>query len=232
MNIKQTSTRNQWIKLLGLGVVTATVAYTYPGMASMDEVMPSAATTDAVSETVAGETTMGETVIDATVTGAEAPADMPTAEVAPGTDGATAMAAGTLTQIVSEGESFSTLEAALKAAGLDSALNEAGPFTVFAPTNEAFAALPEETLQALLQPENQRVLQQILAYHVVSGSVTSDAIQPGEVATVEGNSVAIAQDGETVTVSGARVIQADIVASNGVIHVIDQVLIPPGLDLQ
>lgn len=232
MNIKQTSTRSQWIKLLGLGVVTATVAYTYPSAASMDDVTPSAATTDAVSETVAGEPTMGKTVIDSTVTGAEAPADMPMADVAPGTDGAAAMTTGTLTQLVSQGESFSTLETALKAAGLDSALNESGPFTVFAPTDEAFAALPAETLQALLLPENQRVLQQILAYHVVSGSVTSDTIQPGEVATVEGNSVAIAQEGETVTVSGARVVQADIVATNGVIHAIDQVLIPPGLNLQ
>ncbi|GAB4459446.1 MAG: hypothetical protein OHK0037_04880 [Elainellaceae cyanobacterium] len=229
MNMKQTSIRNQWIKLLGLGVVTVTVAYTYPGVASMDEVTPSATTTEAVSETVAGETVTDAPSTGEPVTGAEAPVDTPAADV---TTQPTAASAGTLTQLVSEGDSFNTLETALKAAGLDSALSEAGPFTVFAPTDEAFEALPAETLEALLRPENQRVLQQILAYHVVSGSVTSDAIQPGDVATVEGNSVAIAQEGETVTVSGARVVQADIVASNGVIHAIDQVLIPPGLNLQ
>jgi uncharacterized surface protein with fasciclin (FAS1) repeats len=232
MNMKQTSIRSQWIKLLGLGVVTATVAYTYPGVASMDEVMPSATTTEAVSESVAGEPMTGEPVIGEPVTGTEAPVDTPAADVSTEPSGATAASTGTLTQLVSEGDSFNTLETALKAAGLDSALNESGPFTVFAPTDEAFEALPAETLEALLRPENQRVLQQILAYHVVSGSVTSDAIQPGEVATVEGNSVAIAQEGETVTVSGARVVQTDIVASNGVIHAIDQVLIPPGLNLQ
>ncbi|RMF65824.1 MAG: fasciclin domain-containing protein [Cyanobacteria bacterium J069] len=162
----------------------------------------------------------------------ETPADLPSVGETPDGEGPIAAQSGTLTQIVTNGDSFNTLEAALKAAGLDSALNESGPFTVFAPTDEAFAALPPETLEALLRPENQATLQQILAYHVVSGSVTSDAIEPGDVATVEGNSVAIAQDGDTVTVSGARVVEADIVATNGVIHAIDQVLIPPGLNLQ
>ncbi|MEO1059475.1 MAG: fasciclin domain-containing protein, partial [Actinomycetota bacterium] len=105
-----------------------------------------------------------------------------------------------------------------------------GPFTVFAPTDDAFAALPPELIEALLLPENQEVLAQILTYHVVSGEVLSTDIAAGDVETVEGSTIAVGVDEGTVTVNDATVIAADVTADNGVIHVIDAVLLPPDVD--
>ncbi len=123
--------------------------------------------------------------------------------------------------------SFGTLVAAVQAAGLVETLKGEGPFTVFAPTDEAFAALPEGTVESLLEPENRDQLVAILTYHVIPGAVMSTDIAGQElsVATVNGAEVEIdATSG--VTVDGANVVTADIVASNGVIHVIDQVILP------
>ncbi|MGB0499044.1 MAG: fasciclin domain-containing protein [Rubricella sp.] len=123
--------------------------------------------------------------------------------------------------------SFETLVAAVQAAGLEETLRGEGPFTVFAPTDEAFAALPEGTVEMLLMEENRDQLVAVLTYHVIPGAVMSGDIagQMLDVETVQGSSVAIdATDG--VMVDGATVIQADIEASNGVIHVIDQVILP------
>lgn len=139
---------------------------------------------------------------------------------------------GTLVEVVDQSESFSTLQEAISAAGLEEVLSQPGPYTVFAPTDEAFAALPPDTLEQLLQPENQEQLRQVLSYHVVPQSLTSPSITPGEIGTVEGAPVSIADNAGEITVDGATVVQPDIVASNGVIHAIDQVLIPPGLQLQ
>ncbi|MGI9644169.1 MAG: fasciclin domain-containing protein [Ilumatobacteraceae bacterium] len=124
---------------------------------------------------------------------------------------------------------FTTLVAAVEAAGLVETLQGEGPFTVFAPTNEAFAALPDGLLEALLLPENQEALQQILTYHVVSGKVLSTDLASGEVATVQGEEVTIVVD-DGVTVEGANVVIADIEAGNGVVHVIDAVIVPPSID--
>jgi uncharacterized surface protein with fasciclin (FAS1) repeats len=124
-------------------------------------------------------------------------------------------------------EDFSTLVAAVQAAGLVDTLKGDGPFTVFAPTNAAFAALPEGTVETLLKPENKDQLVKILTYHVVPGAVTSDQLigQRLNVATVQGQTVHI--DGtHGVRVNKARVSTPDIIASNGVIHVIDSVLLP------
>tara|TARA_B100000780_G_C20909977_1_gene362329 strand:+ start:81 stop:566 length:486 start_codon:yes stop_codon:yes gene_type:complete len=122
--------------------------------------------------------------------------------------------------------SFTTLVAAVQAAGLVETLKGEGPFTVFAPTDEAFAALPEGTIQALLLPENKEKLISILTYHVVSGKVMSGALSNNTMAeTVQGGQVKIMTTGG-VTVNGANVITADIEASNGVIHVIDAVIMP------
>ena len=122
--------------------------------------------------------------------------------------------------------SFTTLVAAVQAAGLVETLKSEGPFTVFAPTDEAFAALPEGTVQTLLLPENKDKLISILTYHVVSGKVMSGALSNNMVAeTVQGGQVEIMTTGG-VTVNGAHVIKADIEASNGVIHVIDAVILP------
>ena len=127
-------------------------------------------------------------------------------------------------------EGFSTLVAALTAAGLVETLQGEGPFTVFAPNDAAFAALPEGLLEKLLLPENVAVLTSILTYHVVGAKVLSTDVVAGDAASVEGSTLALTTD-MGVMVNDATVIQADVVGSNGVIHVIDKVLVPPTVDL-
>jgi uncharacterized surface protein with fasciclin (FAS1) repeats len=123
--------------------------------------------------------------------------------------------------------SFGTLVAAVQAAGLVDTLKGEGPFTVFAPTDAAFAALPAGTVEELLKPENKDKLTAILTYHVVAGKVMSGDLSDGmTAATVNGANITIGTTGG-VTVNGANVTQADIEASNGVIHVIDAVILPP-----
>lgn len=138
-------------------------------------------------------------------------------------------AAEDIVTIASTTDGFSTLVAAVTAAGLVETLQGEGPFTVFAPTDEAFAALPAGVLDALLLPENKDVLTKILTYHVVPGAVMAADVTDGDVATVEGQTVALST-ADGVSVNGAKVVQADIVASNGVIHVIDAVILPPDVD--
>ncbi|MEM8605060.1 MAG: fasciclin domain-containing protein [Cyanobacteria bacterium P01_H01_bin.121] len=132
-----------------------------------------------------------------------------------------------LAALAASSETLETLTAALRAAGLVDALNGSTVFTVFAPTDEAFAALPPETLEALLQPENQDQLIEILTYHVVPGKVLSTDLSSGRVASLEGSPLAVQVMREGIAINNANVIQADIKASNGVVHVIDQVLLPP-----
>ena len=127
-------------------------------------------------------------------------------------------------------EGFSTLVAALTAASLVETLQGEGPFTVFAPNDAAFAALPEGLLEKLLLPENIAVLTSILTYHVVGAKVLSTEVVAGDAASVEGSNLTLATD-MGVMVNDATVIQADVEASNGVIHVIDKVLVPPTVDL-
>ncbi len=123
--------------------------------------------------------------------------------------------------------SFKTLVAALKAAGLVDTLKGKGPFTVFAPTDEAFAKLPAGTVDELLKPENKQKLIAILTYHVVAGKVTAaQAMKLDSAKTVNGESLKISTDGGTVKINDATVTKADIMCSNGVIHVIDTVLMP------
>jgi uncharacterized surface protein with fasciclin (FAS1) repeats len=123
--------------------------------------------------------------------------------------------------------SFNTLAKALTAADLVDTLKGSGPFTVFAPTDEAFAKLPAGTIENLLKPENQAQLRRILTYHVVSGKVmAADVVKLKSAKTVSGDSVAITVMGGGVTVNNSKVVKTDIATSNGVIHVIDTVLIP------
>ena len=137
--------------------------------------------------------------------------------------------AGTIVDIAAGTDGFATLVAAADAAGLIETLSGEGPFTVFAPTDDAFAALPEGLVDALLLPENKDVLTKILTYHVVPGTVMAADIVDGDVATVEGQTVTLStMDG--VKVNDATVIQADIVADNGVVHVIDAVIVPADVD--
>ncbi len=125
--------------------------------------------------------------------------------------------------------SFKTLAKALAAADLVDTLKGAGPFTVFAPTDEAFAKLPAGTLENLLKPENKEQLRRILTYHVVSGKVmAADVVKLKSARAVSGDAVSITVMGSGVTVNNSKVVKTDIAASNGVIHVIDTVLIPSG----
>ena len=127
-----------------------------------------------------------------------------------------------------EAGQFQTLAAALEAAGLVATLKGEGPFTVFAPTDEAFAKLPSGTVESLLKPENKDQLTAILTYHVVPGKVMSaDVAGIDEARTVNGKMIDIEVDGSAVKVNDATVTQADIAAANGVIHVIDTVILPP-----
>jgi uncharacterized surface protein with fasciclin (FAS1) repeats len=138
--------------------------------------------------------------------------------------------AGDIVAVASGNPDFSTLVAAIQAAGLVETLQGDGPFTVFAPTNAAFEALPAGLLEKLLLPENVAALTAILTYHVVAGQVMSTDVTAGEVATVEGSTIAITTDGG-VKVNGANVVAVDVAASNGVIHVIDAVIVPPTVDV-
>ncbi len=127
-------------------------------------------------------------------------------------------------------EDFSTLVAAVKAAGLVETLKGDGPFTVFAPTNAAFAALPEGTVESLLKEENKDKLVAVLTYHVVAGKVMAADVASGEVATVQGSKATLKVEDGKVTIDGANIVKTDIVASNGVIHVIDAVILPKAED--
>ena len=129
---------------------------------------------------------------------------------------------------VSQGQ-FKTLTQAVQAAGLTEQLATPVPYTVFAPTDAAFSALPKATLDQLLQPANKQQLVRLLAYHVIPGGITSQQLTSGQVKTIEGSPIKITVDraSNSVTVNNAKVTQPDIPASNGIVHVIDQVLLPP-----
>jgi uncharacterized surface protein with fasciclin (FAS1) repeats len=136
-----------------------------------------------------------------------------------------AQAEGDIVDVASSSESFSTLVTAVQAAGLVDALKGEGPLTVFAPTNDAFAALPAGVLDALLLPENQDLLTDVLTYHVVPGEVMSSDLIAGPVEALNGDELSVAVM-PSVTINDVDVVSADIPASNGVIHVIDEVLVP------
>jgi uncharacterized surface protein with fasciclin (FAS1) repeats len=142
-------------------------------------------------------------------------------------EGAHDAAAPDIVEIAAGNEDFSTLVAALKAAGLVETLQGEGPFTVFAPTNAAFAALPDGTVEGLLEPASKAQLTAVLTYHVVPGAVyASDVVELSSATTVQGGDVSITTEGGRVMIDGAEVIKTDIEAENGVIHVIDAVLLP------
>lgn len=205
--IRRTPTRNLLLGLAGLGLVTVVGACA-----------PATDTSTTTSDSPIAESPVADSPV----------ANSPITESPMGTADANA----TIDQVVANNGSFSTLNSAIKAADLESTLSGTGPYTIFAPTDAAFAALPPGTLDQLLLPENKAKLQQVLSYHVVPGSVTSAQITPGEVNTVEGAPVNIATSAGEVTVGNAKVTEPDITASNGVIHAIDQVLLPPDLQIQ
>ncbi|MBE9100153.1 fasciclin domain-containing protein [filamentous cyanobacterium LEGE 07170] len=134
---------------------------------------------------------------------------------------------GTIVDVASGNEDFETLVAAVQAADLVDDLSSEGPFTVFAPTDDAFDLLPDDVLAALLEPENEDLLTDILLYHVVPDEVTSDELESGGLDTLNGG-LAIAVEPDNVVVNNASVVLPDVDASNGVIHAINRVLVPPG----
>jgi uncharacterized surface protein with fasciclin (FAS1) repeats len=136
----------------------------------------------------------------------------------------------TLVAVAESNRQFTVLTKALKAAGLVDILEGQGPFTVFAPTDAAFAKLPQDAVQDLLKPENKEVLVKILTYHVVPGQVLSNDLKSGEVKSVEGGPISVkVNNPQDVMVNDAKVVQPDIKGSNGVIHAIDNVILPPDL---
>ncbi len=135
--------------------------------------------------------------------------------------------AADIVDVAADTPELSTLVEAVTAAGLAETLQGEGPFTVFAPTNEAFDALPAGELDRLLKPANKAELAKILKYHVVSGEIMSSDLTNGQKAkTVEGGTLTVTINGKTVKVNDATVVKADVPASNGVVHVIDRVLLP------
>lgn len=139
---------------------------------------------------------------------------------------------GDIIEVATAAGSFTALAAALDAAGLVETLQGEGPFTVFAPTDDAFAALPEGLVEALLLPENVEILKDILLFHVISGSeVTSDIVSAGDVEMASGDMATIVVDGSKITIAGAPISSVDVKASNGVIHVVDAVMVPADVDV-
>ena len=147
------------------------------------------------------------------------------------TGGTQAQTGGDIVSVATASNSFTTLTSLLRTAGLADTLQQAGPYTIFAPTDQAFAALPPETLQRLQQPENKEALIKVLTYHVVAGQLTANQLKAGDLNTAEGRpvNVKVNSDATQIGVNNAQVIQPNIQASNGVIHAINQVLIPPNL---
>jgi uncharacterized surface protein with fasciclin (FAS1) repeats len=142
-------------------------------------------------------------------------------------EGEGSMAKPNIVEVAASNEDFTTLVAAVQAAGLADVLSGEGPYTVFAPTNEAFAKLPEGTVEMLLLPENKDKLVAILTYHVVAGDVSAaEVVELTEVTTLEGGTATISVTEAGVTIDGAKVIITDLEASNGVVHVIDTVIMP------
>ncbi|MEH2177267.1 fasciclin domain-containing protein [Nostoc sp.] len=162
------------------------------------------------------------------ITPSTQPTETPT--TTPPKPGASSNQGKNLLALAESNASFTTLTKALKAAGLSATLQGKDNLTIFAPTDAAFAKLPADALQELLKPDNKEVLLKILTYHVVAGKVLSTDLKSGEVKSLEGGAINVKVDPATgVTVNDAKVTQADITGSNGVIHAIDQVILPPDL---
>ena len=140
-------------------------------------------------------------------------------------------APGSLASVIHDGVTFSILAKAVKAAELEVTLSGKGPFTVFAPTDEAFGKLPSGALEKLLLPENKEKLRTLLTYHVIAGQLLSTDLKDGELKTLSGDKVEIdINGGNKIKLDDAKVVNADVVATNGVFHVLDKVLVPKALD--
>jgi uncharacterized surface protein with fasciclin (FAS1) repeats len=183
-------------------------------------------TTPAPTDTVPSTPSGGVTVPNGS-SGTTPSSDVPVpATPAPSSPGPAAATGDTIVGVATGNKQLKTLTAAIKAAGLEETLAGEGPFTVFAPTDKAFAALPPGTVDELLKPENKDKLAQLLTYHVVSGKLESTSLKSGDVSSVLGKAIAVKVENKKVMVNEAKVTKADVPASNGVIHLIDKVILP------
>ena len=184
-----------------------------------------------------GSSTTAGTSSTPAATSSSLAASTPAASLASSASSASSPAAstpadsGTIVAVAAADPEFSTFVSAVKAAGLVNTLNGSGPFTVFAPTNQAFAALPPGVLHKLLLPANKATLVKVLTYHVLPAKVIAAEVKPGKHKTLEGREITITAGGGGVKVGGATVTKTDVEASNGVIHAIDKVLVPANVNL-
>lgn len=148
----------------------------------------------------------------------------------PAVEEKTTVLPGSLTTVIADSASFSTLAKALKATGLDATLGSKDEFTIFAPTDEAFGKLPPETLTKLMLPENKEKLRMLLLYHVVAGKVLAADLADGDVKTVNGEKLKINVETDKIEVDESKVFSADVSATNGVMHSIGKVLVPKSLE--
>ncbi|RYD20278.1 MAG: fasciclin domain-containing protein [Verrucomicrobiaceae bacterium] len=137
---------------------------------------------------------------------------------------------GTLADLIADSATFSILTKAIKAAGLEETLGSKGTYTIFAPTDEAFGKLPDGTLDKLLLPANKEKLRSLLLYHVIPGNVLSIDLKDGQVTTANAEKVTIDVDGDTIKVGESKVYSVDVMASNGVMHSVGEVIVPKSLD--
>ncbi|OUC16120.1 MAG: hypothetical protein B0A82_03405 [Alkalinema sp. CACIAM 70d] len=227
----------QVIGLMGAGLLASSVhampSPAVPSTTKTPEVTteaPASAAPAAPASTVPTPTTPASTTPTPEAAPKEIPAPGTSAEpLTPPTGDApkTSEMPKTIVDVAGSSESFKTLTAAIQAAGLTETLSAEGPYTVFAPTDAAFAALPKGTVEKLLKPENKQQLIKLLTYHVVPGIGMSETLKSGQVKSVEGQPITLKVDAKGVMVNNAKVTSADIKASNGVIHAIDKVILPP-----
>jgi uncharacterized surface protein with fasciclin (FAS1) repeats len=152
----------------------------------------------------------------------------PTPDVSPSPQPAAEQPTGNIVELASANPELSTLVTAVKAAGLVETLSGNSRLTVFAPSNKAFSTLPSGTLQRLLRPANRAKLRKLLTYHVVAGEKPAQSLRSGRLTSVQGGAINVRVTGGKVKVNNANVIAADVRASNGIVHVIDRVILPPG----
>lgn len=197
-------------------------AHLYQALVHLRQIPPIASNVTAANYIVGRTTNFGQTTPTTPTAGSSASATTPSTETG---------AVGNINALAAS--QFTTLASLLKATGLAESLQKRGPYTVFAPTDRAFAALPKATLQQLQKPENSAALMKILMYHVVPGELTANELSSGNVKTLEGSAINVKVNSAAnqVAVNDASVIQPNIQASNGVIHAVDEVLMPPNLNL-
>ncbi|HCF29818.1 MAG TPA: hypothetical protein DEV81_22035 [Cyanobacteria bacterium UBA11049] len=200
-------------------------AHLYQALVHLGQIPPIASNVTAANYIVGRTTNVGQTTPTTPTTGSSATA---TTATTPSTE--TGAVGNIYTLAASQ---FTTLASLLKATGLAESLQKRGPYTVFAPTDRAFAALPKATLQQLQKPENSAALMKILMYHVVPGELTANELSSGKLKTLEGSAINLKVNSAAnqVAVNDATVIQPNIQASNGAIHAVDEVLVPPNLNL-